>query len=94
MSETVAEAGAEAGFIEPAPMEDDQTELFAGDRGLLDPEVRRVLVRLLQRRFLTAEKNRAQWKTLLEHQSVIESRLHDLFVRLVVDHDRGIAYKQ
>lgn len=84
----------EAGFIEPAPMEDDQTELFAGDRGLLDPEVRRVLVRLLQRRFLSAEKHRAQWRTLLEHQSVIESRLHDLFVRLVVDHDRQIAYKQ
>lgn len=89
------EAGVdETGFIEPVAMEDDEAELFAGDRGTLDPEVRRVLVRLLQRRFLTAEKNRAQWRALLENQSMIESRLHDLFVRLVVDHDRGIAYKQ
>ncbi|RKS70974.1 uncharacterized protein DUF4194 [Actinomadura pelletieri DSM 43383] len=86
--------GAEAGFIEPVPMEDDPSELFAGDTGTLDVDVRRVLVRLLKRRFLLAEKNQAQWRTLLENQQIIESRLHDLFVRLVVDHDRGIAYKQ
>ncbi|MFG2084794.1 MULTISPECIES: DUF4194 domain-containing protein [unclassified Spirillospora] len=87
-------AGAAAGFIEPVPMEDDPAELFAGDTGTLDVDVRRVLVRLLQRRFLLAEKTPAQWRTLLENQQIIESRLHDLFVRLVVDHDRGIAYKQ
>ena len=86
--------GEEAGFIEPVPMEDDPAELFAGDTGTLEVDVRRVLVRLLQRRFLLAEKNPAQWRTLLENQQIIESRLHDLFVRLVVDHDRGIAYKQ
>ncbi|MFF5260617.1 DUF4194 domain-containing protein [Actinomadura viridis] len=86
--------GAAAGFIEPVPMEDDPTELFAGDTGTLDVDVRRVLVRLLQRRFLLADKNPAQWRTLLENQQIIESRLHDLFVRLVVDHDRGIAYKR
>lgn len=86
--------GAETGFIEPVPMEDDPTELFAGDSGTLDVDVRRVLVRLLQRRFLLAEKNPAQWRTLLENQQIIESRLHDLFVRLVIDHNRGIAYKQ
>ncbi|POM26384.1 hypothetical protein BTM25_07830 [Actinomadura rubteroloni] len=83
-----------ASFIEPVPMEDDPAGLFPGDTGALDVEVRRVLVRLLRRRFLLAEKNTAQWRTLLENQQIIESRLHDLFVRLVVDHDRGIAYKQ
>ncbi|XRQ10670.1 DUF4194 domain-containing protein [Actinomadura welshii] len=84
----------DAGFIDPVAMEDDPAELFAGDTGTLDVDVRRVLVRLLQRRFLQAEKHPAQWATLLENQQLIESRLHDLFVRLVVDHDRGIAYKQ
>jgi hypothetical protein len=83
-----------AGFIEPVSMEDDPTELFAGDAGTLDADVRRVLVQLLRRKFLLAEKYPAQWRTLLENQQIIESRLHDLFVRLVVDHDRGIAYKQ
>lgn len=103
-----AEAGAEAaderpatggeppaeGFVDPVPMEEDDAGQFAGDTGTLDAPVRRVLVRLLQRRFLVAERNRAQWRTLLENQQVIESRLHDLYVHLVVDHDRGIAYKQ
>ncbi|WP_280462382.1 DUF4194 domain-containing protein [Nocardia carnea] len=96
-SDTVDEAWPEnevTGFIDPVSMEEDPTELFAGDRGTLDAEVRRVLVRLLQRRFLSADKYPAQWRTLLENQQLIESRLHDLFVRLVVDHDRGIAYKQ
>ncbi|QZN87190.1 DUF4194 domain-containing protein [Cellulomonas sp. C5510] len=88
------EHGGPGGFIPPVAMEDDPAELFAGDSGTLDAEVRRVLVRLLQRRFLLAERNPAQWRTLLAHQQVIESRLHDLFVHLVVDHDRGIAYKR
>jgi hypothetical protein len=88
------DTAAENGFIAPVPMEEDPAELFAGDSGTLDADVRTVLVRLLQRRFLTAEKNRAQWRTLLDHQQVIESRLHDLFVHLVVDHERGVAYKK
>lgn len=92
MTETTDEL--EASFIDPVPMEEDPEQLFAGDSGTLDAEVRRVLVRLLQRRFLLADKNRAQWRTLLENQQVIESRLHDLFVHLVVDHDRGVAYKR
>lgn len=82
------------GFIAPVAMEDDPAELFAGDTGTLDADVRRVLVRLLQRRFLLADRHRAQWRTLLENQQVVESRLHDLFVHLVVDHERGIAYKR
>jgi hypothetical protein len=53
-----------------------------------------VLVQLLRRKFILAEKNPAQWRTLLENQQIIESRMHDMFVRLVVDHDRGVAYKQ
>lgn len=88
-----AEAG-EAPFIRAVAMEDDPEEYFPGDRGVLDPEVRRVLVRLLQRRFLLADRNADDWVVLLENQQVIESRLHDLFVRLVVDPDRGVAYKQ
>lgn len=86
--------GTTAGFIDPVSMEDDPAELFAGDAGTLDADVRRVLVQLLRRKFLLAEKNPTQWRTLLKNQQIIESRLHDLFVRLVVDHDRGVAYKQ
>ncbi len=83
-----------AAFIAPVAMEHDPDELFPGDRGVLDPEARRVLVRLLQRRFLMADRNRAEWTVLMDHRHAIESRLNDLFVRLVVDHDRGVAYKE
>ncbi|MBS1675066.1 MAG: DUF4194 domain-containing protein [Actinobacteria bacterium] len=82
------------GFIEPVAMEDDLPELFPGDRGVLDPEVRRTLALILHRRFLLAERNRTEWRTLLDNQTVIESRLNDLYIRLVVDHGHGLAYKQ
>ncbi|WP_425956617.1 DUF4194 domain-containing protein [Xylanimonas sp. McL0601] len=82
------------GFIAPVAMESDPTELFSGDTGTLDPAARVVLVDLLRRRFLSAERTPERWQALLEHQTIIESRLHDVFVTLVVDRDRGIAYKR
>ncbi|GAB2476007.1 DUF4194 domain-containing protein [Xylanimonas ulmi] len=95
MTDVDAEVGAEQdGFIEPVAMESDPVELFAGDTGTLDPAARVVLVDLLRRRHLSAERTPERWRALLEHQTVIESRLHDLFVTLVVDRDRGIAYKR
>jgi len=84
----------EAGFIEPVAMEADPFELFAGDTGVLEPEARNVLVELLRRRYLFASRNPERWKALLEHQAIIESRLHDLYVTLIIDRDRGIAYKK
>ena len=89
-----AASAIDAPFIDPVAMEDDPDELFAGDHGTLDAEVRRVLVHILQRRFLAAERSKQEWKLLIEHQQIIESRLNDLFLRLVVDHGRGLAYKQ
>ena len=90
----VTEAPVDDAFIAPGPMEDDIEEHFAGDRGTLDPEIRRLLAHILQRRFIAAERNRREWTLLLDHQQVIESRLNDLYLRLVVDHGRGFAYKQ
>jgi hypothetical protein len=94
MTESAADRVPVAGFIEPVSMEDDPAELFAGDAGTLDADVRRVLVQLLRQRFVLAEKNPTQWRVLLANHDLIQSRLHDLFIRLVVDHDRGVAYKQ
>ena len=84
----------DGGFIEPVSMEEGLPELFPGDRGVLDPEVRRTLALILHRRFLLAERNRQEWRTLLDNQTVIESRLNDLYIRLIVDHEHGLAYKQ
>lgn len=89
-----ADAAEGAPFITTVAMEDDPEEYFAGDRGVLDPEVRRVLARLLQRRAIFADRHADDWSVLMENQQVIESRLHDLFIRLIVDPERGVAYKQ
>lgn len=94
MSDDLTTPVADEGFIAPTAMEDDLEAHFPGDRGTLDPEIRRVLVHLLQRRFLSIERNRREWTLLLEHQQVIESRLNDIYLRLIVDHARGFAYKQ
>lgn len=93
-ADTVPDASFDEPFIQQVAMEDDPDELFPGDRGVLDPEVRRVLVHILQRRFIVAERNRQEWTVLLDHQQLIESRLNDLYIRLVVDHGHGLAYKQ
>ncbi|PJI93337.1 DUF4194 domain-containing protein [Luteimicrobium subarcticum] len=82
------------GFVAPRPVESDLPEVFPGDTGTLDAEVRDVLVRVLRQRYLSAEATPALWRTLVAHQGVVESRLHDLYVRLVIDHDRGLAYKR
>lgn len=86
--------GGDDAFISPIAMEDDLEDHFPGDQGTLDPSVRRVLVHILQRRFLQADRNRAEWMLMLDHQHLIESRLNDLYLRLVIDHARGFAYKQ
>ncbi|PZR53640.1 hypothetical protein DNL40_05755 [Xylanimonas oleitrophica] len=84
----------DAGFIAPVPAEADLPALFPGDTGSLEADVRQVLVRLLRQRYLSAAAHPGPWKTLLAHQATVESRLHDLFVHLVVDHERGLAYKR
>lgn len=96
MSDEITEVdqAEETPFIEPVPMEEDLDELYAGDVGVLDADVRRVLVRLLQRRFLLKDRSPDEWSVLMDNQQVIESRLGDLFIRLVVDHERRVAYKQ
>ena len=93
-ADLMVEATPDGPFIAPTAMEDDLEEHFPGDRGTLDPQIRRVLVHLLQRRFISAERNRREWTLLLDHQQIIESRLNDIYLRLVVDHARGFAYKQ
>ena len=80
MTELTTGETVDAPFIDPIAMEEDPEELFPGDRGVLDPAVRRVLVRLLQRRFLLADRHREDWAVLVEHQPLLESRLNDLFV--------------
>ncbi len=65
---------------------------FAGDAGELPLETRRVLVQLLLGPAVDAQRQSKLWPVLLRDERVIRSRLHELFLELVVDHDQQVAY--
>ena len=68
--------------------------LFDGDEGGLEPDVRRTLVVLLKNPFIASESHPREWKTLVASRSLIGARLNDLFLELVVDLQREVAYKR
>lgn len=65
---------------------------FAGDTGQLPLETRRVLVQLLLGPSIDATRQRHLWPILLRDEAVLRSRLHDLFLELVVDTDQQVAF--
>lgn len=69
-----------------------ETATFAGDRGQLRLETRRVLVQLLQGPSVDGHRQTKLWPTLLRDESILRSRLHDLFLDLVIDHDQKVAF--
>lgn len=65
---------------------------FAGDTGQLPLETRRVLVQLLLGPSIDATRQRHLWPVLLRDEAVLRSRLHDLFLELVIDTDQQVAF--
>ena len=76
------------------PAEDETCSLFEGDLGQLAAEVRRALVIILKRRYVSAERDPDVWRILVENRTALETRLNDMFLQLVVDRDYGVAYKR
>jgi len=74
--------------VEPEP---DQG-LYRGDRGGLSFDSRRVLVQLLAGPSLDAERHPKLWPVLIRDEPVIRSRLSELFLQLVIDHDLRVAF--
>ena len=68
--------------------------LFEGDEGGLSAEQRRTLVLLLKHRYISAALQPTEWQTLLRSQSVLKSRLNDVFLDLHVDLQYEIAFKR
>jgi hypothetical protein len=66
--------------------------LFAGDTGELPMDTRRVLVHLLLGPALDAQRQTKLWPVLLRDERVLRSRLHELFLDLVVDHEQRVAF--
>ncbi|MEV7632309.1 DUF4194 domain-containing protein [Microbacterium sp. NPDC089318] len=65
---------------------------WPGDTGTLSIDARRALLKLIQGPYLSATRAPAPWSALLADEASIRSRLHDLFLELVLDRDAGFAF--
>ena len=65
---------------------------FLGDTGTLPVATRRVLVQLLLGPSVDARRQSKLWPVLLRDEAVIRSRLHDLFLEVVIDHEQQVAF--
>ena len=84
-----------------APVEDDANSvtatgqaagLFAGDAGALRLDTRRVIVQLLLGPALDAQRQSKLWPVLMRDEAVVRSRLHELFLDLVIDREQEVAF--
>ncbi|HFD80726.1 MAG TPA: DUF4194 domain-containing protein [Gammaproteobacteria bacterium] len=74
------------------PAAQESTALYVGDGGTLPLEARRALVQLLSGPSLDGRRHSRLWPALIQHRAVIESRLADLFLELVLDSDLQTAF--
>lgn len=66
--------------------------LFPGDTGTLQEATRRVLLQLLRGPYIHRDRHPKLWPVVIRDEQVLRSRLADLFLSLVVDTDRGVAF--
>ena len=79
----------ENGAIDSATSE---SGLYMGDHGTLSLDTRRVLIQLLQGPTLDAERHSILWSALMRDEQLVRSRLSELFLVLVLDHDTKVAF--
>jgi hypothetical protein len=82
--------------IDEATILDDETstQLFPEDTGSLTLAARKALVLLLKRQHIWSLRNPKEWLAILKWRDELNSRLNDLFLELVIDEQREIAYKR
>lgn len=66
--------------------------LFPGDSGTLPAPVRDILVKVMKSRFIDGVRRPDLWRLLLVHEQIVTSRLNDLYLALVLDRDRQVAF--
>ncbi len=84
-------------YIADAPVDEDNADdsrraLYQGDRGELPLEARRLLTHLLSGPSLDAQRHSKLWPVLLRYRELVQSRLADLFLELVLDAEAGVAF--
>jgi hypothetical protein len=65
-------------------------ELFPGDTGALPLQLRLTLVKLLVGPFIDEEST--HWHIVLQEEAILRSRLAELFLDLMIDRDRKVAF--
>ena len=70
----------------------DHDKLWATDTGTLHEDSRRALLQLLRGPYISAARHPNLWVRILVDEAIITSRLADLFLVLVVDHEREVAF--
>ncbi|WP_308287676.1 DUF4194 domain-containing protein [Cryobacterium inferilacus] len=66
--------------------------LWAGDTGVIGEQARRALLELIKGPYLSGVKAPALWSALLADEAGIRSRLHELFLELVIDRVGEFAF--
>jgi hypothetical protein len=82
------------GAVEDADVEGRSLSLFEGDEGTLTYEQRCTLVLLLKHRYISAEQHPTEWRTLIDAQTQLRSRLNDQFLDLHIDQHSQVAFKR
>ncbi|SHI30771.1 protein of unknown function [Tessaracoccus bendigoensis DSM 12906] len=73
--------------------EDDAVAVEApDDPSELDAPTRRLLLKLLNGPYVRAEEHSNLWTALEVNETVVRSRLADLYLQLVLDRDAGVAF--
>jgi len=83
----------QAGAVErQSHPESEQQGLYPGDCGELSLDARRVLVQLLAGPSLDGQRHSRLWPALMRDEAAIRSRLCELFLQLVIDHELQVAF--
>lgn len=75
-----------------SPAEQSEDELWPGDTGTLSFPSRRALARLLTGPLVHSHRQPEIWSAVVSDEPALRSRLADVFLDLVLDHDAGIAF--
>lgn len=73
-------------------LQNGSQQLYVNDTGLLSLEERRVLVQLLAGPFVDRRRHSKLWPVLTASEGTIRSRLSELFLELVIDHEQHVAF--
>lgn len=76
--------------VEPA--DEARARLWERDTGTLRSSSRTVLAALVKGPYISAQRHSQNWRALLADPQEIRSRLADMFLDLVIDDERGVAF--